>query len=87
MSNLRNFCLSCELFGGFKVRIDIDQCDNINSIIIRIKNSLKNILIENNLESLQNKLQNINYHIHDFSFVDILMDTDQNKIYYVCSHC
>lgn len=87
MSNIRKFSLSCDLFSGYKIDVNIDECDNIDDIILIVINSLRKILIQNNLGSLINKLNHLNYHIHDITFVNILMDSDINKIYYICSHC
>jgi len=87
MSNIRKFILSCDLFGGYKIDINIDECNDFDDIILLGINSLKKTLTKNNFEFLLDKLNKIKYHIHDFTFVDILMETDITMIYYICGHC
>lgn len=87
MSNIRKFSLSCKLFGGYTINVNIYECNNLDDIILIVINSLRNILTQNNFESLINKLNHLNYHIHEITFVNILMDTNINQTYYICSHC
>ena len=87
MSNLKKFAISCEYFGGYNETIDIDNFDSLEEIINHIKENIRNLITENNFESLLIKLENLNFHTHDYSFVDVLLNTDPNKIYYICTHC
>ena len=85
MVNLRTFCLSCDMFSSFKTQIDLDDVDNISQIIKQVIDKLNQILITNNLTLLSNKLLKIEYHVHDYTFVDILL-SDNDKIFYICNH-
>jgi len=89
MSNKRQFQFSCDLFWGYKINIDLDDCESIDDIIRIAIDNLSNFLNRNNLKVLQEKLQELHYHIHDYSFVDILMSqptySDESQ-FYICSH-
>lgn len=82
----KTFQISDKIFWGFKVEVDLDQCDNIDKIIEIVINKLNNLLKSNNLELLQKKLNEIKFHIHDFTFEDILLD-QTDKIFYICGGC
>lgn len=87
MVNKKTITLSCKYFWGFSRQIDIDEIDSNEEIINFILNELKLFLKENNLlnliDILNDLIKNNKYHIHDFSFADILLS---NEIIYVCSH-
>ena len=82
----KTFQISDKIFWGFKVEVDLDQCDNIDKIIEIVINKLNNLLKSNNLELLQKKLNETKFHIHDFTFEDILLD-QTDKIFYICGGC
>ena len=82
----KTFQISDKLFWGYKIEIDLDYCENLDSIIKIITDKLDNLLKINNLKLLQNKLKETKFHIHDFSFEDILLDQN-NEIFYICGGC
>jgi hypothetical protein len=82
--NIRVFELSCKNFSGFSHRVDLDEHDSLDSIIIEILENLKNILKSHGLHFLSNKIQNSDYHVHDYTFADVLMN---DKRFYICNHC
>ena len=84
MVNYRKVVISDKLFAGFVTLIDLDEINSINEIVNMVKDKLNNVLNENNLELLVNMLNNTNFHIHDFTFEDILL-SESNKIFYVCN--
>ena len=86
MPNFRWFHISCDIFGGFKKLVDLDYMESVEDVIIYVINQLTIILQEANLTILLEKISNLNFHIHDFTFGDILMG-DHNIVYYICSHC
>jgi len=74
---------------GYRVEIDLDDCDTLDDIIMMATVSLNSFLEANNLLVLQEKVNNINYHIHDVTIQDIknspLKKNDQ--VYgYICGH-
>jgi hypothetical protein len=81
---LKEFIISDKDFSGFSVKIDLDEINNLNEIVNSVINELKKILNNSNLEILLNRLNRSNYHIHDFTFEDILV-SNTNK-FYVCNH-
>lgn len=86
MVNLRKVSISDEIFSYYTTLVDLDEVDNINDIIDIITKKLENLLKKNNLESLVNLLSNRNFHIHDFTFEQILLSKPE-KEFWVCSHC
>ena len=82
--NLRTFKLSCKYFSGFTCDIDLDNHDNIDSVINEVKSKLRCVLKENNLSILLQYLDFTNYHIHDYTFADTLVNIQP---FYLCSHC
>ena len=82
---MRTFTLSCDTFGGFSKRIDINSCDSVDDIIQIIVNHLRNHLQQGNLECLVGQLERIKplYHIHDYQFGHILLS---DVSYYICNH-
>jgi len=86
MTNVRWFHLSCDTFGGFKCIVDLDEMDCLEDIVKYVINSLNNMLILGNFEHLINKAKNMNFHIHDVDFGEIIM-SEPNTIFYVCNHC
>ena len=84
MVNLRTFIISDELFSGFESIIDLDEVDSIEEIISIVVNKLSILLKNAKLQILFNKVSKTNFHIHDFSFTDILLN---ENIYYICNHC
>lgn len=87
MSNVRIFQFSCDIFSGYKVEVDLDYVENLQEVIDYCVNRLKVLLSNNNLEILVNKINDINYHIHDITFEDILLSEPSNKPqFYICNH-
>ena len=86
MVNTRKFIISDELFSGFEMDIDLDCSESIIDIINTIKNELLSLLNNKNLCVLSQKLKDIDFHIHDHSFGDILL-SEYDVIFFICSHC
>ena len=87
MTNLRLCQFSCEYVGGYKTYVDLDECDSINDIIKVCVKKLNTFINENNLISLKHKINNINYHVHDYTFEDILLKLPENDVdIYICGH-
>ena len=88
MVNLRKFCISDEVFTGFEAMIDLDEVQSIDGIIKDILNKAIAALKENKFNNLVHILQNkaSGFHVHDFSFCDILISRPTD-VFYVCSHC
>jgi len=86
MVNYRCFSISDELFSGFKKQVDLDEINTLQDIINEVNDDLMALLKNNNLDSLENNLTKKAFHIHGYTFVDILQ-SDPNKLFYICSHC
>ena len=85
MVNNRKFTISDNLFSGYSTLIDLDEINSKEEIVVSVKNKLVNVLNENNLESLIYNLNKTNFHIHDFTFEDVLL-SEPNKQFYICDH-
>ena len=82
---MKIFIASSELFSGFSVVIDVEKCNSMDDIINIFVDNLRKCLEIHNFEILLEKLSTINFHIHDYTFNDIL--TGKEQIYYICDHC
>jgi len=90
MVNKKIFQFSCDLIWGYKVEIDLDDCDTINDIIFMAKASLDSFLETHNLLVLQEKIDKVEYHIHDILIKDIKNSqlNQHDKVHgYICGHC
>ena len=89
MVNNKIFQFSCDLMWGYRVEIDLDDCDTVDDIIMLATVSLNSFLEANNLLVLQEKVNKINYHIHDITIDDLkngpLNNHDQVHGY-ICGH-
>ena len=77
--------ISDEHFSGFETEIDLDYVESIEDICKQVKNTLCVHLESYNFESLLNIANNKNFHIHDYEFGEILINSP--NILWVCSHC
>ena len=77
--------ISCEIFGGFQTQIDLNYMESKNDICNQVKRTLITTLQTNNLTSLVHKATNINFHIHDLEFGQILLKHENDKIW-ICNH-
>lgn len=82
---MRTITLSCDTFSGFSVELDVNSFNDISELIANVLDRLTTHLVAGNLHVLIEKLNATKhiYHIHDYSFVDIL---NTKKEYYVCNH-
>jgi hypothetical protein len=88
MVNKKIMQFSCDLMWGYKVEIDLDDCDTLDDIVVMAKASLYSFLESNNLQVLKEKIDIINYHIHDVSLQDIKNSSlnNDNVHGYICGH-
>jgi hypothetical protein len=89
MVNNKIFQFSCDIMWGYKVEIDLDDCDTIDDVIMMATVSLNSFLEANNLLVLQEKVNKINYHIHDVTIEDIKNSplNNNDKVHgYICGH-
>ena len=89
MVNKKIFQFSCD-YVGFKVEIDLNDCDNLHDVVklwlLFVYNSF---LDSNNLFVLKEKIKNINYHVHDYTFEELLVLEYNNneKLHgFICGH-
>lgn len=81
------FCLSSDLFQGFKVMIMKDRIDSIDGVIGIIRTELMRALDNLNLGALSEKAKCRGLHVHGYTILDVLTSDDDNRIWYVCDHC
>lgn len=86
MVNVRIFEISDEIFGGFSCQIDLDFVNTLDEICNEILIRLRGIINQYNLFHLNTLLEKKKFHIHGYSFADILI-SDSHKIFYICCHC
>jgi len=72
---------------GYRTNIDLDDCNSLDDIVQMSVSLLKSFLHMHNLECLLEKINKLEYHIHD-SFENLLnKDTTDDNIHgYICSH-
>ena len=84
---LRTFVLSCDLFNGYTVSIDMDYCANLEEIIEAVRRDLIASLDDNDFDILIQRAREKKYHIHDLSYEDIINNKRlENEVIYICSH-
>ncbi len=86
MVNNRQFILSDDLFSGFTKTIDLDETNTLSELIDEVYNELYNLFKEQKLDLLLANLKTKKFHIHDYSFEDILLSQPMT-VFYICSHC
>ncbi len=81
--------VSSELFWGFRVVVDIVHFDSVNAIIQYVQDDLRLHLQSRNLQALVEKLKNTNFHIHSphSSYENLLKQTTEHSVIYICDHC
>ncbi len=87
MVNLRTFQFSHDLFWGFKRQIDLDEMESLQDCIDMMYIKLHDFLNREDFEILIKKLEESRQtlHIHDRTFVDILL-ADVKETIYICNH-
>jgi len=84
-TNIKKFICSSDIFQGYNILIDLNECDNIEDILIIFKKSMMKFFEDNSLEILVNKVNNIDLHIHTNTFEDILI-SKRNTTFYICEN-
>jgi len=84
--NKRIFIASSDLFSGYEVLIDLNDCSSLDDIINTFHDNLHNCLLLNKFVVLLEELKECKFHIHTNTFEDILLST-VDSIFYVCDHC
>ena len=82
-ANIKKFVASSKLFFGFTVDINLNYCDNIQDNITIFTKELTNVLTKHNFEVLLEELKKINFHIHSYTFEDILV-SKPDQTFYIC---
>jgi len=77
------FIFSDSLFQGFFIHLHKDDIECIETVIQRMVHELMEHLRSLHLEILQDILRKRRYHIHDYTFIDVLEGND-DKEYYIC---
>ena len=78
--------MSSDLFGGFKMMIDIRSIESEQDIIQIVKTGLNEVFENHNLPYLQNEVNKRIFHIHSHTFEEILT-LEEGDIVYICDHC
>jgi len=84
--DIRKVIFSCSVFGRFETKINIIPLNSKEEFKKIAVEHLRNVLRQNNLVHLVSKLDNIRYHIHDLSWMDILVKCRCGDIIYLCNH-
>lgn len=86
MSNQFRVCeFSSELFGRFQYKLDLNDVDSIDEIIVLAISYLRTVLKQHLFEVLVEKVDKTNWHIHSHTFEDILLN--ENEKIWICDHC
>jgi hypothetical protein len=84
--DIRRAAFSCPLFGGFETEINILPLNSKKEFKKIALERLRAFLKENKLHQLVIKLGNIDYHIHNVSWMDILTKFQYGDTVYLCNH-
>lgn len=89
MSTKRIFEISDELFGGYRVEIDITYMDSYSHIYQLVKDSLRQYFLERNLQQLANKVSHLHFHIHNSpdNVKNLTSLFPGISIIYLCTNC
>ena len=79
--------MSSDLFGGFRMMIDIRSIGSEQNIIQIFKIRLNELFKSHNLPYLVNEVNKRDFHIHSHSFEEILVQDSADTVVYVCDHC
>ena len=60
--------------------------ERFQQIIKIVVGDLKTVFNNNNFDILRETVEKRNFHIHDYSFEDMLL-SKPNTTFYICSHC
>jgi hypothetical protein len=73
--------ISAKIYWGFQVDISKEDISflTIDEIILHVKNQMKSFFKTHNLLELQEGVDNLNLHIHNFNIKD--------PVIYLCDHC
>ena len=85
-TNVRQFVASSELFSGYEVMIDLNECNSIDDIVNTFYDNLYNCLTLHKFSILLEEVKECKFHIHSYTFEDILTSAEDN-VFYVCDHC
>ena len=84
--NRKKFIASSEIFNGYQVLIDLNYTNSMKDIIDSFYTNLHTYLSIGNLEILLEHLKKANFHIHGYTYEDILLSSS-NKAFYICDSC
>lgn len=84
--NIRKACVSGGTLWGYETLVDLDTCENLQDIIKICITAAKDTLRSIKLIELCNTIKESDFHIHIYTFEDILM-TESDFIIYICNHC
>ena len=84
--NIRNACISGGTLWGYETFVDLDTCENLQDIVKMCITSAKELLRSIKLIDLNNTINIGDFHIHGYTFEDILM-SDSDFVIYICNHC
>ncbi len=85
-TDMRKVAFSCPVFGRFETEIDIIPLNSKEEFEKIAIERLRTVLKENRLDHLVSKLDGIHYHIHNISWMDILVNCQWGDIVYLCNH-
>ena len=82
VSNNKDFVCSSPIFNGFKCVIDMNYCDNLNDIVNKFRETLRNTLLNHNLDNLVKMLNESVISINNYEFNDILL-SEEDIVYII----
>jgi hypothetical protein len=91
MNNIRICQISDDLFWGYRCAVDLNKVTSNESLCNFVKINLKKDLLEKNLIYLdemldgKNGYKNRHYHVHGYTFQQLL-EMDPKETIYVCCH-
>jgi len=86
MVHLRKVAISADLFSHYTTSIDLDEVESLKDVIQFVVIDLHRHLEKRNLTSLCERLKMTNFHTHDYTFEEMLLESNPDRVFYVCGH-
>lgn len=82
----RKVIFSSDIFHGYTVTIDISQYSSLVEVVDICVADIYQTLLDYNFEILLEKMQEKNFHIHNFSNIEEIRRSRADLPIYICDH-
>lgn len=86
-NRMPTFCLSSDLFQGYKWNVPVDQVESLASVKKQVLHQLVKDLKALQLDRLVDRACNLHLCHHGYDLVDVLQCQDERRVWYLCDQC